>query len=299
MVDRPVESRAVALERLQLVFEEAGTGPPVLLLHGFPGPEIWNRVLPHLSKQLRCITPHTLALGGSSSSDPADYRLDAQAEGIRRFLDRARLERVHVLGHDLGGVMAMVLASRYPHRVMKLVLSQVPPRGDWRHPFLGRISAWSRLPGGLGLFRWLMARLSFARSRRGWGDGLFAPESLAPEDLSSWNRVLSQDRASHLKLFLKAATPPVAGEILDLMRSYQRPAMLLWGCDYPLLSPSWAIQLYHEIPGAMRFELIPFSGHYPQWESPERFARAVLDFLLTKPTSQTQAGSPLAPDDEG
>ena len=136
MVDRPVESRAVALERLRLIFEETGAGAPLLLLHGLPGPGIWSRVLPHLSKQLRCIAPHTLALGGSSSSDPSDYRLEAQAEGIRRFLDRAKLERVHVLGHDLGGVIAMVLASRYPHRVMKLILSQVPPREDWAHPFL-------------------------------------------------------------------------------------------------------------------------------------------------------------------
>jgi pimeloyl-ACP methyl ester carboxylesterase len=66
--------------------------------------------------------------------------------------------------------------------------------------------------------------------------------------------------------------------------------MLLWGCDYPPLSPSWAIQLYHDIPGARRFELIPFVGHYPQWENPEAFSRAVVDFLLVERSPRKENG---------
>jgi pimeloyl-ACP methyl ester carboxylesterase len=299
--------RTVQLDRVKLVFHEEGTGPPLLLLHGLPGPGIWDRLLPHLREQLHCICLHSMVMGASDSSDPSDYALDAQAEWVRRFLDRSKLERVHVLGHDLGGIIAVALATRYPHRVVKMVLSHVPPRDDWSHPLLQRISAWSRLPGGLALFIKLLGWEMFAKSSWGWGEAFFDPDAIGRHDLAPWNRLFSASRGSSVRSFLREVESMVTPEILDALKSYQRPTMLLWGCDYLPLSPSWAIQLYHDIPGATRFELIPFSGHFPQWENPEAFARAVLAFILAKPQQrsevpssvQDQDADPPEPDGEG
>jgi len=267
--------RSVLLDRVKLCFQDEGEGPILLLLHGLPGPGVWERLLPHLRGRLHCICPHTLGLGDSQSDARSDYQLEAQAEWIRRFLDRAKLERVHVLGHDLGGVVAMALATRYPHRIGKLILSHVPPRANWEHPILRRMSHWASLPGGA-----TRLRRTFG-SARGWEEA-FNQLDPASTDWSSWAQAFSSDRAASFKIFLRENRPIITATLLEAIRGYQRPTMLLWGCDFPPLSPSWAIQLYHEIPGATRFELIPFSGHFPQWESPERFARAVLDFVAPK-----------------
>lgn len=292
MAKQPSGPRVVALDRVKLAYETSGKGSPLLLLHGLPGPGIWRRLLPHLGRDTRCICLHTLGLGASTSPEDSDYGLEAQAEWILRFLDRAKVERVHLLGHDLGGVIALALATRYPDRIVKLILSHTPPREDWQHPVLRRILNWMRVPGGFRLLKNLMGSLGFARSGRGWGDTLFDPQAIQPDDLPIWNQAFSDGRASTLRIFLKAADPPLTVEIQKAMGRYRGPTMLLWGCDYPPLSPSWAIQLYHEIPGAMRFELIPFASHFPQWENPEAFARAVVDFLGVKNAPRTDEAPP-------
>lgn len=291
-MEEPVSrQRVVQLERVKLAFTQEGEGPPLLLLHGLPGPCIWDKLLPYLTERVHCICPHTLGLGGSDGGEPEDHGLEAQANAVRHFLDRAKIERVHVLGHDLGAVMAMAMAVRHPHRVVRLVLSHAPPREEWEHPLLAKFARWARLPGGLALLRRRLGGVTFATSDEGWGEAFYDPDTLAAADLPSWNQALAPDRLASFRRLLKAVKPPVSRGLLAELRSYQRPTMLLWGCDYPPLSPSWAVQLYHEIPGAKRFELIPFAGHFPQWEKPEAFARAVLDFVAPRPRAERQQGT--------
>jgi pimeloyl-ACP methyl ester carboxylesterase len=222
-------------------------------------------------------------LGESSSQESRDYRLTAQAEWIRRFLDRARLDRVHVLGHDLGGVVAMALATRYPHRVVKLILSQTPPRSAWVHPMVEMLRATKPNRGPARRISGLWH--AFGKpAKRGRPWALFSQEidRLGPQAAPLWKPWVDGSHGSDLNALLAAMEPLMDEEVEEALHHYQRPTMLLWGCDFPPLSPSWAIQLYHDIPGAKRFELIPFAGHFPQWENPERFARAVLDFLVPK-----------------
>jgi len=267
--------KAARLGRVRLVFHDEGRGAPLLLLHGLPGPGVWSRLLAHLSDRIQCVCPHTLGLGESTSDDPSSYRLETQAEWMVRFMDEAGLERVHLLGHDLGGVIALALAVKYPERILKLILSHVPPRSDWGHPLLQRIRGWARLPCGLKVFGRLLRHGRFRASSWGWGECFFEPDTMDLGGQETWYETFSGARAPSFRTLLATLDPLVAPELLEAARAYKGNAMLLWGCDYPPLSPSWAIQLYHEIPGA-----VPFAGHFPQWERPELFARAVLDFLL-------------------
>ncbi|MGQ9655923.1 MAG: alpha/beta fold hydrolase [Thermodesulfobacteriota bacterium] len=293
-----MEQKAARLGRVRLVFQEQGRGAPLLLLHGVPGPGIWSRVLPHLNDHIHCLCPHTLGLGASTSDDPSNYRLETQAEWMVRFLDEAAVSRVHLLGHDLGGVIALALAIKYPERVMKMILSHVPPRPDWVHPWVRRIHGWSRLPCGLRLFGRLLKRRGFRCSAWGWGSYFVESGAMDQGTAETWCESFSRARVSALRRLLAVLDPPIAPQTLEAARGYKGNAMLLWGCDYPPLSPSWAIQLYHEIPGAVRFELIPFAGHFPQWERPELFARAVLDFLLPGGRSRPEEMVPWEEEEE-
>jgi pimeloyl-ACP methyl ester carboxylesterase len=230
-----------------------------------------------MSPRVHCIAVHALGFGKSRSSRQEDYAPEVQAEWIRRFLDRAKVDRIHLMGHDLGAACALALAVRHPHRIGRLILSHCPPRADWIHPLVRRIDRWFGLPGGRSLLRRFT---SLAGSRRLWGGVFQDPSIMKGKEWRNWNAPLLDVPLTEIRRLLRQSGRPLSPQTQEAMANYRRPTMLLWGCDAPFLSPSWAVQLYHDIPGAKRFELIPFAGHFPQWERPEPFVRAVLDFLL-------------------
>jgi pimeloyl-ACP methyl ester carboxylesterase len=156
-------------------FRQAGQGPPVLLLHGLgDSSATWAALLPELARTHRVIAPDLLG-HGRSDTPRGDYSIPAHANDLRDLLDALRLRRATVIGHSLGGGLAMQLAYQFPHLVDRLIL--VAPGGVTRnvHQLL-RLMA---LPGGDGLLalvqvpavraalRWSGRRLATARHRTG------------------------------------------------------------------------------------------------------------------------------------
>ena len=114
--------------RIDLHVLEAGEGPPVLLLHGWPQHAwCWRHVIPRLAGDFRLIAPDLRGFGWSGVTeggyDPVTFASDAIA-----LLDSLEIERAHVVGHDWGGATAFVMALAHPERVQRLlVLNSVPP----------------------------------------------------------------------------------------------------------------------------------------------------------------------------
>jgi pimeloyl-ACP methyl ester carboxylesterase len=166
------------------------------------------------------------------------------------------------LGHDLGGAVAQVLAIQDPDRIERLVLADCPAYDNWPSNYLKGMISMARLPSALQLFIRRMKGFRFARSSKGWGHGFFDSRLLTQELATTYIRPLasSADRIQRLKRLL----------------------LRLWSCDNRHRSPSWAIKLYHDIPGAKRFELIPFAGLFSPEEKPEEFAQIVINFLAPR-----------------
>ncbi|WP_046216088.1 alpha/beta fold hydrolase [Paenibacillus wulumuqiensis] len=96
-----------------LYFTDTGTGEPLVLLHGFMGSAAyWDEVVPELSKRYRCIVPD-LRGHGRSPAPEGSYRIEQMAEDVIRLLDHLELSQVTVLGHSMGGYIALVLAEQY------------------------------------------------------------------------------------------------------------------------------------------------------------------------------------------
>ena len=102
---------------------EAGKGEPVLLIHGWNGSTFDMRyTIPELAQHYRVIAPDLLGYGYSARPADGDYSLRGQAEFIGRVMDQLGVARTTVLGHSMGGAIAMQFALLHPDRVDRLVL---------------------------------------------------------------------------------------------------------------------------------------------------------------------------------
>jgi pimeloyl-ACP methyl ester carboxylesterase len=128
-----VRHRTVSAGAVDLHVAEAGNGPPLLLLHGWP--QHWwsfRKLIPRLAERYRVIAPD-LRGWGWSDAPPGDYAKATFAADVRALLDAEGLDRVRIVGHDWGGYAAFLLALEHPERVERMVGLDIPP--PWRTPF--------------------------------------------------------------------------------------------------------------------------------------------------------------------
>src|SRR3954468_18669028 len=103
-------------------YRTAGSGPALLLLHGIANSsETWSRVLPALAERFTVIAPDLLG-HGASAAPSGDYSLGAHASGVRDLLTALGHERATIVGHSLGGGIAMQFAYQFPERTERLAL---------------------------------------------------------------------------------------------------------------------------------------------------------------------------------
>jgi len=278
--------RFVGLGEARVAYYEEGGGEPLVLLHGCPFSSfVWRKVIPRLSPRYRCLAPDLLGLGDTETSEGADWSLRAQAAMVVGFLDALGIERTHVVGHDHGGAVAQLLAAEHPERIDRLVISNAEAYDNWpsaeerpfvratQVPLLGDLIlwAWSRRP---------MFRLTLKEAK-----AVHDPKVLSAELLDGYVRANLSDRhrREKTKRFLAGQFDPennrTTTDLLDGLRRFDRPTLLVWARDDPHFGSEWGERLYRDIPGAVRFELLPETGHLLMEEKPERFAALVGNFL--------------------
>ena len=272
-----------------VAYYEEGNGEPLLLLHGCPfSSYIWRKVIAHLSPRYRCLAPDLLGLGDTETQEGADWSLRAQAGMVVGFLDALSIEQAHVVGHDHGGAIAQLLASEHPERLDRLVITNAEAYDNWpseeerpfvratQVPVLGDVVlwAWSRRP---------LFRLALKEAK-----AVYDSEVLSAELLDGYIRANLSDRHRRAKTrrFLAGQFDPennrVTMDLLGGLRRFDHPTLLVWAKDDPHFGPEWGERLLRDIPGAVRLELLPETGHLLMEERPERFAALVGEFLAGK-----------------
>ncbi|MEM1079062.1 MAG: alpha/beta hydrolase [Pseudomonadota bacterium] len=128
--------RFVETNGLRLSVHEAGTGDPLVLLHGYPqNHACWGRVAPELAKHFRVIVPDLRGYGKSDApEDDAAHSVYAKrtmAQDIIGLLDQLGIARAHILGHDRGGRVTYRLALDHPDRVARLGIIEIVPTGPF------------------------------------------------------------------------------------------------------------------------------------------------------------------------
>jgi len=270
-------TRDVAARGARIRFVEAGSGPPLVLVHDYLASRAsWDDVLPRLSSRFRVIAPDLPGFGESEKPPPSRYRYDFEAfcESLADLVAALGLGRVSLCGHAMGGAVALTLAATYAHVVDKLVLVNplvYPPRPD----ALSRIASIPVL--GPLVFKQLYGRALF-RSR------FFGDAPPATEDDAASRRVdhffdlfdaPAAREAAYATMHAMLDTRPLTASVPRVTA----PTLVAWGRANRASPVEQGRRLARELGGA-RFEVFD-CGRSPAEEVPEAFTNAVTSFLAT------------------
>ena len=271
----------VSLHGHDLAYRRAGDGPTLLMIHGMAGSSRgWKSVMPDLAQHHDVIAPD-LPGHGESVRPTGDYSLGNLAATMRDLLGVLDVERATIVGHSLGGGIAMQLAYQHPELAERLVL--VSSGG------LGREVSWMiralALPGAE-----YVAPVIFPGVVRDAGNRVArAIERLgirAPRIAEMWEAYASLTVPAHRDAFLRtvhAVIDPGGQAVSATDRLYlaaAMPTLIMWGDRDPIIPAAHGHSAHAAMPGS-RLEIFEGVGHFPPAEEPTRFAHVLLDFLVT------------------
>ncbi len=267
-------------------FRMAGSGPALLLIHGIgDDSSTWQEVIPHLAEKYTVIAPDLLG-HGRSDKPRADYSVAAYANGMRDLLSVLGIEKVTVIGHSLGGGVAMQFAYQFPGKVERLVLVSSGGVTKDVHPVLRMVSVpvvsevlkLLRLPGAMPAMRLAGSALGQLNSSPLRPGGVF-------HDASDLLRILGglpDPTACEAYLRTLRAVVDWRGQVVTMLdRSYlteDLPVQLIWGDRDTVIPVGHAYLAHSAMPGS-RLEVFRGAGHFPFRDDPLRFLKVVENFL--------------------
>lgn len=266
----------VTARNVRLRVVEQGSGPAVLLLHGFlMGRLAWDDVMPGLAGRFRVVAPDLPGFGESEKPSPNrfDYGVDAFSECVADLIAAMGLGRAHVVGHGMSGAIALALATRHPEFVARLTL--VDPVV---YPLQRKGSMFEMPVLGAFFFKQLYGRALF---RAYFRDQVFAPGFALPlaridRFYELFNSPLARESAyAAMHAFLD--TRPTMARLSRV----QAPSFVIWGRHDALYPSHYGQRLARELNGA-RLEVME-TGHAPHMEQPARFVEVLSDFLRGAP----------------
>jgi pimeloyl-ACP methyl ester carboxylesterase len=257
---------------------EAGTGKPVLMLHGLGGTKAsFLPTIAALAPSFRTIAIDLLGFGDSDKPLAASYSPDYQARGIAQLVDELGLERAHFIGHSMGGRVALEFGFRHADRTQGLVLMtpamawlrerRWAPYLRWVRPELGLLQIAPR-PVVEGLMRRLIPG-----SDTSWGAA--AVDEFVRTYTTARGRAALYAAARHIYL----DEPHGVEGFWTQLRTLAPESLFIWGRHDRLVPTSFMRHVEQVLPAARHVELE--CGHVPQMERPRELHAAISSFLKT------------------
>lgn len=267
------DSTTVTVDRhdLDVAYYDAGSGRPVVFLHGIPtNSYLWRDVVPAVESERRVLAPDMVGYGNSAMHDGFDRSLRAQEEMIADLLATLDLDTVTLVGHDLGGGVFLRYACHHPERVDRLVLSNSVAYDSW--PI--------QLVTDLGLPE--TARETSVEELQGTLDGLFR-DTLYGDDhdeeflegmKTPWNS------ATGVTSVVRNAVATNTSHTTEVdPADVTAETLLLWGVEDEFQPIEWAERLRDDVEDAKLVGLDEAS-HWVMEDRPERYRKELRAFLL-------------------
>lgn len=242
---------------IRLAYERRGTGSPMVLLHGYPlDHQIWDDIVPLLADTFELIIPDLRGFGGSSTVDSFSAMEDYAAD-IAALLDQLEIQRAAIVGHSMGGYVALAFARLYPDRVTGLglvssqVLADAPDRKEGRYKSAAEVAD----KGIAGVV------------------AAMTPKFTSDARLQEFaKQVMERQQPAGYIGALKAMAERV--DSTPLLSSITVPVVLVHGDADALIPIDRAREVKSAIPGAHLVE-IGGAGHVPMLDSPQKTAEAL------------------------
>jgi pimeloyl-ACP methyl ester carboxylesterase len=278
-----VEHRFVELNGLRLHVAEAGDGEPLVLLHGWPQNWWeWRYLIPRFADDYRVICLDTRGSGWSDAPEDG-YDKETMAGDVLGALDALGLDRVRMVGHDIGGYLGFLICLRAPDRVVRFVSLNTG------HPFarptpaaLGTFWRFWYWPvnGAPVLGPWLIRHAVFSRVLRRWFTAVQAGWSVEDGEvfLAPWSEPARALAASKTyRAFLLEDSPRVLrGRYRETRLTV--PTLMLHGAEDRILREPF-LRGFEPFADDMRLELVPGAGHFIADEKPELVAQRIRAFF--------------------
>jgi pimeloyl-ACP methyl ester carboxylesterase len=276
------EAHEVDLHGHRSVYRVAGSGPTVVLIHGMVNSSRhWEEVALRLAGSHRVVAPDLIG-HGDSATPRGDYSLGAHAAAIRDLLAAIGVERATIVGHSLGGGVAMQFFYQFPQRTERLALVSSGGLGQEVSPLLRGAA----LPGAaIGLRLAANPRLVRAIDRgggrlrrRGNSTGVYL------EAIARALRPLGEPGSRRAFLQTLRSVIDVHGQHVSARdRLYllgEMPTLIVWGERDRTIPAAHGREAEEAIPHC-RYETLPRAAHFPHLEDPDGLAGVLGDFLAT------------------
>jgi pimeloyl-ACP methyl ester carboxylesterase len=279
-----VEHRWVGAGGLRMHVAEAGSGEPLVMVHGWPQHWfMWHKVMPALAERYRLIVPDLRGFGWTDAPGHG-YDKETLAADLVRLLDALELDRVRLMGHDWGGWAGFLLCLRHPERVERYVALNIPPPmskiprrellGMWRLAYQVPLA----LPG-IGSFGLTHAPQLL---KGGLKRAAIDPETFTDTALDSYAAKLQEpERAAASAQVYRSFLTQDAVSVLRGRYSSIRlstPTLLIFGTEDVVISRRM-IDREHENADDLRVLLVEDCGHFVAEEQPGIVVQGALEFL--------------------
>jgi 2-hydroxy-6-oxo-octa-2,4-dienoate hydrolase len=269
--ERPEIGATVVAAGITTNYLHAGSGEPVVLLHG-SGPGVtayanWRLTIPALAQELAVFAPDLVGFGFTERPDGVEYSMETWVGQVVGFLDALGLERVALVGNSFGGALALRVAARHPDRVSRLVLM-----GSVGVPFEitdGLDRVWGYEPSFeamrdlLGIFAYSRALVTDELAQVRY------EASIQPGFQESFSAMFPAPRQRWVDAMV---TPD------DEIARLPQPTLVVHGRDDRVIPLANALHLLDVVPD-VRLHVFGRCGHWTQIEHADAFNRLVLDFV--------------------
>ena len=272
---RASDSRTIELPQGHIHYREAGSGAPIVFVHGLlVNANLWRKVVAGLSGEFRCIA---LDLPLGSHQAPLAAGADRSPRGVAHLLAdllaELRLEDVTLVGNDTGGAIAQLLVAERPERVGRLVLTPCDLYENFLPPAF-RPMQWAARMDVLGAILQTMRVRSLRRTRLAYG--VLTRRPIPHEVLEGWVApFLSDPRVrADVTAFVCAIDSRDTVRAAERLREIGLPVLLAWAPEDRFFKLRFAERMAGELPEA-HLELVPDSLTFMPEDQPERLAELI------------------------
>jgi len=286
------ELRETTIHGHRVAYRLAGSGPPIVLMHGITASSVvWEHVGPRLARNHTVLAPDLLG-HGQSAKPRGDYSMGAFASGIRDLVLSLGLGPATVVGHSLGGGVAMQFVYQFPERVERLALVA---SGGLGRRVNGLLRA-ATFPGS-ELVLPVLAGRHVLNAGRALGRALGSMRVPLGNDVIEMARghaSLGDPQSRTAFVHTLRASVDVGGQRVQavdrLYLAAELPLLIVWGARDRIIPVDHGRRAHELVPGS-RFELFERAGHFPHLDEPERFVATLEDWIATtEPSRGDEAG---------
>ena len=257
----------IVIRGIEIGYDEAGSGTPVVLLHGFPfNRSMWSEQIEVLTSRHHVLAPDLRGHGETTvTTEPAT--MEEMAHDVAALMEKLEIRRAAVCGLSMGGYVAMALYRMFPLRARALILADTRAGADTEEAKANREA---------------QAEKALQQGMAGIADAML-PKLLSPKTVARNPAVVARVREMILKTSPEGAAAALRGmaqrrDQTGFLSRVICPALIAVGRE-DMITPLPEAQLMHREIGGSRLEVIEDAGHVSNIEQPESFNRALTKFL--------------------